>query len=322
MKKLTLVLLVLIATSAAAELKTYRSGYGEDVSPRLYGPVLDLAGSGAEETGLQAMVNAVRGCEKCDAKVDVVIIRASGEYGLNESFMELDGVDSALTLVITDRPSAQRRDIAQLVKDAEVVWFAGGDQCQYIRFIKGTRVHRAVESVFKRGGAIGGNSAGLAIQGDIAYDACPDVSAKSSEVLLNPFLRDVSLSTGFLHWPILKDTITDTHFRQRDRLGRTLVFLARTYAERRRRVDAIAVDEGTSVVVTADGKGRVYGKGAAYLIVADHPAEVLERDKPLTYRGLQIRRLVRGEEIDLKNRPTTGFKTIEVVEGKVSADPY
>ena len=321
MKKLAIALLF-VATSASAELKRYASGDPADVSPRLHGPVLGLAGSGAEEKGLQAMINAVRGCDACDARVDVVIIRASGEAGLNESFMGVDGVDSALTMVITDRNSANRRDIAHAVRDAEVVWFAGGDQCHYIRYIKGTRVHSAVEYVFKKRGAIGGNSAGLAIQGEIAYDACPDVSAKSSEVLLDPFLRDVSLSTGFLHWPILKNTITDTHFRQRDRLGRTLVFLARTYAQRKQRVDALAVDEGTSVVVTADGKGRVYGRAAAYLIVADHAAEVLERNKPLTYRGLKIRRFASGEEIDLKNRPSTGFKTIEVVEGKVSADPY
>jgi cyanophycinase len=320
MKRLLLILLV--ATSAAAELKIYRSGDQEDVRPKLYGPVLDLAGSGAEESGLQAMVNAVRGCTACDAKVDVVIIRASGEAGLNESFMTTDGVDSALTFVITDRESGDRRDVARIVRDAEIVWFAGGDQCQYIRFIKGTRVHRAVESVFQRGGGVGGNSAGLAIQGEIAYDACPDVSAKSADVLKNPFSRDVNLSTGFFNWPVMANTITDTHFRERDRLGRTLVFLARTYAQRQRRVDAIGVDEGTSVIVTADGRGRVYGRGAAYLIVADQAADVLKTDTPLTYRNLRIRRFGRGEEIDLRNRPTTGFKTIEVVEGKVSADPY
>ena len=321
MKKLTVIILF-AAMPAAADLKIYRSGDPIDVRPALHGPVLGLAGSGAEAKGLQAMIDAVRGCADCDAKVDVVIIRASGEAGLNESFMAAKGVDSAVSFIITDRASANRRDIARIVRDAEVVWFAGGDQCMYIRYIKGTRVHKAIDSVYRRGGAIGGNSAGLAIQGDIAYDACPDVSAKSAEVLGNPFHRDVSLSTDFLRWPILVNTLTDSHFRERDRLGRTLVFLARSYAERRRRIDAIGIDEGTSVVVTADGKGRVFGRGAAYLIVADHPADVLESGKPMTYRNLKIRRFPAGEVIDLKTRPTTGFKTIEVIEGKVSADPY
>ncbi len=313
---------LLFVIPVRAELTTYTSGNREDVRPRLHGPVLGLAGSGAEVTGLQAMVNAVRGCSDCDATLDVVIIRASGEAGLNESFMRLSGVDSAVSFVITDRESGNRRDVASTVRAAEIVWFAGGDQCNYIRWIKGTRTHRAVESVFKRGGGIGGNSAGLAIQGEVVYDACPDVSALSKEVLPNPFHRNVSLSTGFFRWPILRDTVTDTHFRERDRIGRTLVFLARSYEQRKRRIDALGVDEGTAVVVTPDGKGRVFGKGGAYFIVADHAAETLEVNKPLTYRGFKVWKFPSGATIDLRNRPAAGSTTIDVIEGKLSADPY
>jgi len=165
--------------AAAVALMRYWSGNAENVHPRVHGPVLDLAGSSAEERGLQAMIDAVRGCSRCAAKLDVVVIRASGAEGLNPVFMGLDGVDSVVSMVITDRAAAERDDVERAVRDAEIVWFAGGDQCNYIRWIKGTRVHRAVQRVFRRGGGVGGNSAGLAIQGDPVYDACPDVSAKS-----------------------------------------------------------------------------------------------------------------------------------------------
>lgn len=107
--------------------------------------------------------------------------------------------------------------------------------------MKGTALERAVESVYKRGGAIGGNSAGLAIQGDIAYDACPDQSAQSKDVLLDPYHIDVHLSRDFFHWRYLERTITDTHFNERDRFGRTLVFLARALHDYDLpRVDALA----------------------------------------------------------------------------------
>ena len=302
-------------------LVRYSSGSAADVHPPLHGPVLDLAGSSAEETALQAMVDAVRGCTDCDAKLDVVIIRASGESGLNPVFMGLKGVNSAVSYVITDRDSSNRRDVARAASQAEIIWFAGGDQCNYIRWVKGTRLHRAVESVYRRGGGIGGNSAGLAIQGEVVYDACPDVSAASKDVLANPFHRDVSLSTGFFHWRGVENLITDTHFSQRERLGRTLVFLARWYAERHHRIDALGVDEQTSVIVTPDGKGRVYGPGAAYFVIADHPAEVLKPDTPLTYRELKMWKFKSGETIDLKNRPTAGFERLDVMEGKLSAGP-
>lgn len=303
-----------------AALAVFLAGNPGDVRPPLHGPVLDLAGSSAEPAGLQAMIDAVRGCSDCQAKLDVVIIRASGDQGLNPVFTALRGVDSAETFVITDRRSADRRDVARAARNAEIVWFAGGDQCNYVRWVKGTRLHRAVEQVFKRGGGVGGNSAGLAIQGETIYDACPDVSAKSAGVLADPFSRDVSLSSDFFHWPALHGLITDTHFRQRDRFGRSVVFLARSFAGKP--IYGVGVDEQTSIVVTPDHQGKVTGAGSAYVLLVDHPAEVLERGKPLTCRGLKVWKFGAGGTIDFRSRPTTGYRIVDVVEGKLSADPY
>ena len=303
-----------------AALAVFLAGNRADVHPRLHGPVLNLAGSSAEPTGLQAMIDSVRGCTDCPARVDVVVIRASGDQELNPVFMAVKVVDSAETFVITDRDSANRHDVERSVRNAEIVWFAGGDQCNYIRWIKGTRVERAVERVFKRGGGVGGNSAGLAIQGDIAYDACPDVRANSKDVLANPFSRDVSLSSGFFRWPALRGVITDTHFHQRDRFGRTVVFLARWFSGKP--IYGIGVDEETSVIVTPDQKGKVIGTGAAYLLLVDHAAGVLEHGKPLTYRNLKVWKFTAGETIDFGHRPMSGYRILDVLDGKFSADPY
>ena len=42
--------------------------------------------------------------------------------------------------------------VAETVARAEVVFFAGGDQCDYVDNFKGTAVEGAVESVYARGG--------------------------------------------------------------------------------------------------------------------------------------------------------------------------
>ena len=316
--------LCLLAFTARAELVRYSSGnWDTDVNPPLHGPVLDLSGSSSVTEALQADIDRIRGCSNCPVKVDVVVIRASGADGFNPEFMALDGVDSVVSLVITDRDSAERDDVLDTVEHAELVWFAGGDQCLYIRYVKGTALERAVESVYERGGAIGGNSAGLAIQGDVAYDACPDQSAQSKDVLFDPYHVDVHLSRDFFKWRYLAATITDTHFKERNRMGRTLVFLARALHDYNLpRVDALGVDEDTSVVVDPEGRGHVYGGGAAYLVVADHPAEVLERGKPLTYRGYSIWKFPAGSTIDLAHRPVNDGRTIDVINGVLSANPY
>jgi cyanophycinase len=290
-------------------LTRFFSGNPDDVKPRLHGPMLLLAGGGGDVTsGLQAAIDRIRG----EGTIDVVVLRASGAEGYNPYFMEMKGVDSVETLVITDRESAARADVVEAVRNAELIYFAGGDQCNYIRWIKGTPVERAVERVYRRGGAVGGTSAGLAIMGQYAYDACPSQSARSAEVLLDPFHVDVSVSTGFFEWPALRGVITDTHFQQRDRLGRMLVFMARSGAR-----IGLGVSEGTIALVGRDGRGVVHGKGPVHIVVADAKPEVM---KPLTFRGLRIVRLEAGETFDL--RDVRGGRTIEVIEGRISDNPY
>ena len=306
-------ILLLFVPAAHAELTRYWTGNAGDVRPRLHGPVLLLAGGGGDVTaGLQAGIDRIRGCTSCDAKIDVVVLRASGAEGYNPYFMEMNGVDSVLSMVITDRDSSSRPDVVEAVRNAELIYFAGGDQCNYIRWIKGTPVETAVEAVYRRGGAVGGTSAGLAIMGEFSYDACPSQSAKSPEVLLDPFHVDVSVSTGFFEWPALRGVVTDTHFQQRDRLGRTIVFMARSGA----RV-GLGVSEGTIALVDRNGRGVVHGAGPVHLVIADGKPETM---KPLTFRGLRIVRLETGAAFDLRNG--SGGKAIEVVEGRLTENPY
>ena len=322
--RIRVLLLLVITLPLHAELKRYWTGNHEDVSPRLHGPALILAGGGGDQTeAMQAAVDLVRGCSECDTKIDVDVLRASGGEGYNSYLMKLDGVNSVVSMVITDRDSAARREVAGIVRSAELVFFAGGDQCNYIRWIKGTPIEDAVEAVYRRGGAIGGTSAGLAIQGEIVYDACPNQSAKSPEVLLDPYHEDVSLSRHFFDWPLMRNVITDSHFQQRDRLGRLLVFMARTLAEQQeKRVIGAGISERTVLLVDKNGAGRVYGDGPVHIVVADKRAEKLNRGEAMTMRGMKMWRFEKGATVDLRRLPAQGFKALDVVDGVVTADPY
>ena len=89
-------------------------------------------------------------------------------------------------------------------------------------------------------------------------------------------------------------TITDTHFDQRDRAGRTMAFLARLSA--RTEVDrpfAITANEATAVVIDQEGRVQVYGTfpafdDFAYFLrvncgVEDYLPETLLPGQPLTW---------------------------------------
>jgi cyanophycinase-like exopeptidase len=139
------------AASAEAKVTRYLTGDPADVSPRLHGPALDLGGGGADVgEAIQWMIDEVRGCATCATTVDVVVLRASGADGYNDYIKKMRGVDSVETLVITDA-DAKDASVIRTIRNAEVIFFAGGDQCNYVRFFKGNEVERAVESVYARG---------------------------------------------------------------------------------------------------------------------------------------------------------------------------
>jgi cyanophycinase len=302
----------------------YLTGSAADVKPKLHGPAHNLAGGGDDvAAAMQWMIDAVRGCTGCGVKLDVVVLRASGADGYNNFIAQMNGVDSVETLVIKDRADSDSVGVRETIRNAEVVFFAGGDQCNYIRYFKGTEVERAVERVHARGGGIGGTSAGLAIMGEVVYDACPDVSANSAASLRDPYNREVSFTYDFFNWPALKGTLTDTHFVERNRMGRLLTFLARQTRDRKlRRILGVGVERETSLAVDRRGLARVLGKGPAYFILADHAPEACAPGVPLTYRNYKIWKVSSGGSFNLRKPPRHGFRLVSVEQGHILPDPY
>jgi cyanophycinase len=314
----------LLPVLATAKVTRYFTGNPSDAAPAvLYGAAHDFGGGGTDvDAAIQWMIDKVRGCTNCQTKIDVVVLRSTGADGYNQPIFAMNGVNSVTTLVITDRKDALRLSVLATIQNAEVVFFAGGDQCDYVRNFKGTAIERAVRSVYRRGGAVGGTSAGLAIQGEFVFDGCAG-STVSSDALANPYHSSISFTYNFFNWANMQNTLTDTHFVTRDRMGRLMSFLARQIKENRTtNALGIGVSEATSVVVDENGLARVMGTGAAYFILADHQPEVCLPNQPLTFSNFKIWKIVANETFDLRNRPTSGYYQISVTNGQLSANPY
>lgn len=325
MRSTALVLtLTLVAAPAAAKITRYLTGNPGDLAAGpLAGPALNLGGGGTDvDAALQAMIDLARGCTSCATKVDVVILRASGADGYNDYIFAMNGVDSVESLVITKASEANSAAVVATVTNAEVVFFAGGDQCDYVKLFKGGALEAAVESVYARGGSIGGTSAGMAIQGEFIYDGCTG-SATSAEILANPFHRNATFTYDYFSWNDMGDVLTEQHLVTRDRMGRLYGFLARQIQDGKTpSALGVAADEVTSIVVDKNGLATVYGTGNAYFVLADHFPELCQAKKPLTYSGYKMWRRFPGQTFNLRNRPTTPDYTISVTGGVLSGNPY
>jgi cyanophycinase len=292
-----LVLSIAIPASAAS-YKYKRRGEKSDVQTT---PVAGIALMGGGED----LDDAFRWlCQKASGG-DFLVLRARGDDAYNPYVFGLCKLNSAATLVIPDRKGAMDPKVADIIKHAEAVFIAGGDQSRYVNFWQGTLVEEAINAGIAAGKPIGGTSAGLAVLGEFAYGALKDkkddADLASKQVLPNPYFERVTLVRNFLRNPQLKDTLTDSHFAIRDRMGRTLGFLARLmqdgWSEHPREV---AIDEKSAVLVEADGRASVVGSGrGAYFLRPTIPPAACKPDVPLTLQNIAVYHVPRGGHFDV-----------------------
>lgn len=200
----------------------------------------------------------------------IVVLRAShgGEIG-EELFHRIGGITSAETFVFKSRESASDPRILSRIKHADGIFIAGGDQARYVRYWRGTPLAEALDAHVRAGKPLGGTSAGLAILGEYLYGAMDGGSQSSPEALADPYGARNTIEAGFLQIEPLTGLLTDTHFSQRDRLGRLIAFVAKAEKLSGKPILGLGVDEDAALVVEANGTARVLSSesGAAVFLV-------------------------------------------------------
>ncbi len=307
-------------------------------SAHLGGPGLLLGGAGGgglPKSAFAWMHRQLFGNETA-RRGNLVVLRAYYTSVEDKPFYEMGGFSSVQTVRIPPCASRAAVDaVAPIVDRSDAVFFAGGDQANYVPW-KGSKLIDAVKRVYARGGIVGGGSAGLAVQGAVVYDSVAadamNTETHTADAVKNPMEHRISFTTGFLSWAPLQDTITDTHFVVRDRLGRSVVFLARILHDGilpgAATVYALGVDQGSAVVVGPDGMATVLnsdGSKGAYLLRASALPD-LTYGKPIAYT-VEIAHVKReGERFDLLHKQTSDPWYQVTVDGSkspvYSPEPY
>lgn len=256
---------------------------------------------------------------------DFLILRATGDDDYNPYVKGLCKANSVATLIIPNHDAAMSPAVAEIISKAEVVFIAGGDQSNYIRGWQDTPVEKAINDNIAAGKPIGGTSAGLAVLGEFVYgcmkDKPDDKDLASTDVLPNPYFERVTLVRDFLKIPHLENLITDSHFAKRDRLGRSLGFLARLMKDGwSSSPREVAIDEKAAVLVEADGKATVVGTGkGAYFMKPTQAPDICEKDVALTFRNIRVYRVKAGGHFDLGSWSGDGGTaySLSVEQGKI-----
>lgn len=216
------------------------------------------------------------------------------------------GANSAEAIVIENREQANDPRIADKINDADVIFFRGGDQAEYYRNWKDTRLSQNIKKIDTNGGALGGTSAGAMSLAGYALAGGKKIS--SQEALMDsqsPFLDDErggsSIHHDFLN--IVPDVIIDTHYGERARLGRALAVHAKASEDYNRKdLLTIAVSEQTGVAIS-NGKAEVYGHGTVEFIQQTPETKSIRNSgEPLVYTNLRNDVLTEGWIFDIQNK--------------------
>jgi cyanophycinase-like exopeptidase len=301
-----------------AQFDYFLTGNGNDVAGETTSG-LGLMGGGTDVDALFTWMSGRAGGG------DFVVIRASGADGYNQYVFDLGNFDSVETLVLKNRAASSDPFVLQKINGAEALFIAGGDQSNYVNNWKGTPVEDAIHLLAARGVPIGGTSAGTAILSEFVY-AAQRQSVTSTQALADPFNRNITLDRDFLLLPFMQGIITDQHLVERDRLGRTLTFMARIVFDGwAAQSKAIAIDRETAVLVDEAGGATIVANPGhptpfAYFIRGGAPQTVAPRT-PLTYLSLDVQRARPGSTFDLTVWNGTGLTsyTLNVNAGVVSS---
>ena len=253
------------------------------------GAVLMGGGKDTDEAFVWQIKNANGG--------DFLVLRASGDDAYNNYIYGLSvasgtTLNSVTTVLFNNKKASSDPEVLDLIRNAEAIFFAGGDQSQYVDYFVGTEVQSIIQSKLTSV-TVGGTSAGLAILGNFVYSG-ENGSVESPTAMADPYVRSITIVPAFLHIPFLETIVTDTHFVTRDRMGRMLTFLARDLQDDKALTlsRAVGVDEHTALLLNVTtGVAQAVGINTAYVCTANHDPETCADRTPLTFTGIACTRL-------------------------------
>ncbi len=205
--------------------------------------------------------------------------KAFEEFGCNHvRFMHID-----------ENHKADTPEYLERIKQADVIFFTGGDQLRLAKFLKGTELLGIMHRRFREEEIIiSGTSAGAAVMSDrMIYDGYGHYSLIKGEM---------KTTKGF---GFIQHIYIDTHFAERGRFGR----LAHAVAHDPEYI-GIGLSEETGIIIKEGDQVEVFGTGVVTIIDASQVrysnTRKIEENEPIAVEQLIMHLLVQGYRYCLK----------------------
>jgi cyanophycinase len=181
--------------------------------------------------------------------------------------LQTEGRLQSLTFATTSDPDdANREEFVRPLKQADGLWFCGGNQRPlaklFVDHLRPTLFQREALDIVRRGGVVGGSSAGLAIMADVMIEGDDSENGGPAEATLSRGLG------------VMKHVLAEQHFDARSGRIERLTGLLRDHKRLAnfaptcvpKKMIGLAVEEDTALIAQAN-RLRVSGKKLAHIFL-------------------------------------------------------
>ncbi|MBS5939522.1 cyanophycinase [Clostridium sartagoforme] len=223
------------------------------MSEKIKGDLIIIGGAEDKE-GDKEILKKV--CNSINKDRDLILIATIATEYPEEAFKKYTkifeglGVKNIKGLNIKERSDSEEEKNIDLIKDAGLIFFTGGDQLRITSLLGGTNIYDAIKEASLNGCTIVGTSAGASVMSDtMIVKGEDDESPRKCTLRMAPGLG------------LVEGIMIDQHFAQRGRVGRLLTGIAQNPE-----VVGVGIDEDTALVVRDNGDAQVVGNGAVYIL--------------------------------------------------------
>ncbi|MFM7152367.1 MAG: Type 1 glutamine amidotransferase-like domain-containing protein [Gemmataceae bacterium] len=232
------------------------------------GSLVIIGGGGLPPGMIEQFVELAGGKDANIVVLPTAVPRPTPRDGIT-NLMRLAGAKKVTVLAGIAPGEVESAEYRKAMSEATGIWFGGGRQWHFVDAYENTRLLPLMHEVLKRGGVIGGSSAGATIQGEYL---CRGGVFQNFEIASEGYER------GFAFLP---GTAIDQHFAQRKRF-QDMTSLMKQYPQ----FLGIGLDEGTGIIVRSN-VAQVIGKGQVHFYDSRKPAKNGQRDHDSLDAGMR-----------------------------------
>lgn len=229
----------------------------------------------------------------------IIIIPNAGSEPIENSEIqqkEFSELGAQSDYILFSRETVDSESNLKKMEWANAVFFLGGDQSILTHDMLNTKLlNKVYEIYYKKGGVVGGTSAGAAVMSEVMITGNELKNKDSSSSFITIEQNNIEVKQGF---GFLKNAIIDQHFLKRKRHNRLISTLIE-----HPKLFGIAIDESTAIIVYPDETFRVIGNNQVLIYDPTNGTDIrIDKNGNLGITDMKLHILISGDKFNMKTK--------------------